>query len=76
MEDMLGLSPRVPKFVRQFGRIGEAIEEAIVAYSEGVKAGTFPAPEHSYELKGAARARSAPTQPTAKAKQRATKKPK
>ena len=26
MEDMLGLSPRVPKFVKEFGKIGAAIE--------------------------------------------------
>ena len=25
MEDMLGLSPRVPKFVKEFGKVGEAI---------------------------------------------------
>ena len=29
MEDMLGLSPRVPKFVKEFGKVGEAIREAI-----------------------------------------------
>ena len=26
MEDMLGLSPRVPRFVKEFGKVGEAIE--------------------------------------------------
>ena len=26
MEDMLGLSPRVPRFVKKFGKIGEVIE--------------------------------------------------
>jgi 3-methyl-2-oxobutanoate hydroxymethyltransferase len=51
MEDMLGLSPRVPKFVKQFGELGAAIEGAIKAYSEEVRARTFPAPEHTYELK-------------------------
>jgi 3-methyl-2-oxobutanoate hydroxymethyltransferase len=29
MEDMLGLSPRVPKFVKEFGKVGRAIERAI-----------------------------------------------
>ena len=51
MEDMLGLSPRVPKFVKQFGSLGAAIEGAIKAYSEEVRARTFPAPEHTYEVK-------------------------
>ncbi|MCU0658179.1 MAG: 3-methyl-2-oxobutanoate hydroxymethyltransferase [Polyangiaceae bacterium] len=51
MEDMLGLSPRVPKFVKEFGKVGEAIEGAIRLYAEEVKSRAFPAPEHTYELK-------------------------
>jgi 3-methyl-2-oxobutanoate hydroxymethyltransferase len=51
MEDMLGLSPRVPKFVKEFGRIGAAIEGAIKSYSEEVRAGRFPEPAHAYTMK-------------------------
>ncbi len=51
MEDMLGLSPRVPKFVKEFGKIGAAIEGAIRGYAEEVRAGTFPASEHTYAVK-------------------------
>jgi 3-methyl-2-oxobutanoate hydroxymethyltransferase len=51
MEDMLGLSPRPPKFVKQFGSLGKAIEDAIRAYAEEVRARTFPGPEHIYEVK-------------------------
>ncbi len=51
MEDMLGLSPRVPKFVKQFGDVGKSIEAAISAYAEEVRARNFPAPEHTYEVK-------------------------
>ncbi|MEO1206984.1 MAG: 3-methyl-2-oxobutanoate hydroxymethyltransferase [Pseudomonadota bacterium] len=51
MEDMLGLSPRVPKFVKEFGAVGAAISGAIKSYAEEVRAGTFPAPEHTYEMK-------------------------
>jgi 3-methyl-2-oxobutanoate hydroxymethyltransferase len=51
MEDMLGLSPRVPKFVRMFGEVGRAIEGAIKAYADEVRARTFPAPEHTYDVK-------------------------
>src|SRR6516165_1968251 len=29
LEDMLGLSPRVPKFVKRYGDLGRAIEEAV-----------------------------------------------
>jgi 3-methyl-2-oxobutanoate hydroxymethyltransferase len=52
MEDMLGLSPRVPKFVKEFGRIGAAIEGAIRSYSEEVRARRFPEPSHTYAMKG------------------------
>jgi 3-methyl-2-oxobutanoate hydroxymethyltransferase len=50
MEDMLGLSPRVPKFVKEFGAVGEAIGNAIASYASEVRARTFPAPEHTYAL--------------------------
>ena len=42
MEDMLGLSPRVPKFVKEFGKVGKAIERAIGAYAAEVRARSFP----------------------------------
>jgi 3-methyl-2-oxobutanoate hydroxymethyltransferase len=51
MEDMLGLSPRVPKFVKEFGKVGEAIRGAIQAYAAEVRNRTFPAPEHTYAVK-------------------------
>lgn len=51
MEDMLGLSPRVPKFVKAFGRIGEAIESAIRDYAEEVRARRFPTIEHTYAMR-------------------------
>ena len=42
MEDMLGLSPRVPKFVKEFGRVGAAIDSAISAYAAEVRGRSFP----------------------------------
>ncbi len=51
MEDMLGLSPRVPRFVKQFGRVGEAIRAAIQAYAVEVRNRSFPGPEHTYAVK-------------------------
>ena len=51
MEDMLGLSPRVPKFVKEFGKVGAAIEGAIRMYAEDVRSRAFPAPENTYEMK-------------------------
>ncbi len=50
MEDMLGLSPRVPKFVKEFGAVGAAIEGAIRSYAAEVRARTFPATEHTYGM--------------------------
>ena len=51
LEDMLGLSPRVPKFVRRYGDLGPGIEKAIAAYAADVRARAFPAPEHVYGMK-------------------------
>jgi 3-methyl-2-oxobutanoate hydroxymethyltransferase len=54
LEDMLGLSPRVPKFVKRFGELGPSIEQAVRSYAEEVKARTFPAAEHVYPMRQAA----------------------
>lgn len=51
MEDMLGLSPRVAKFVKEFGKVGAAIENAISMYADDVRERRFPDPEHVYEMK-------------------------
>jgi 3-methyl-2-oxobutanoate hydroxymethyltransferase len=51
LEDMLGLSPRAPKFVRRYGNLGPAIEAAVEAYASDVRSRAFPGPEHVYEMK-------------------------
>jgi len=51
LEDMLGLSPRVPKFVKRYGDLGPGIEKAVAGYAAEVRARTFPAPEHTYPMK-------------------------
>jgi 3-methyl-2-oxobutanoate hydroxymethyltransferase len=51
LEDMLGLSPRVPKFVRRYGDLGPAIEAAVAAYATDVRARAFPGPEHVYSMR-------------------------
>lgn len=71
MEDMLGLSPKVPKFVKQFGSIGQQIDGAIAAYAREVRARTFPATEHTYTVKT-----EAPEEGSAPPAGRATKKTK
>ena len=52
MEDMLGLSPRVPKFVKRYGNLGPGIDKAIGEYAAEVRARTFPGPGHVYPMKG------------------------
>ncbi|WP_407181132.1 3-methyl-2-oxobutanoate hydroxymethyltransferase [Bradyrhizobium sp. STM 3562] len=51
LEDMLGLSPRAPKFVRRYGNLGPEIEAAIESYARDVRSRAFPGPEHVYEMK-------------------------
>jgi 3-methyl-2-oxobutanoate hydroxymethyltransferase len=51
LEDMLGLSPRVPKFVKRYGELGPGIERAIAAYAADVRSRAFPGPEHVYPMK-------------------------
>ncbi|CAO4164397.1 3-methyl-2-oxobutanoate hydroxymethyltransferase [Methylorubrum populi] len=48
LEDMLGLSDRVPRFVKSFGSLRTHIEEAVRAYADEVRAGRFPAEDHTY----------------------------
>jgi 3-methyl-2-oxobutanoate hydroxymethyltransferase len=74
MEDMLGLSTRVPKFVKEFGRVGAVIDGAIASYAAEVRARTFPAPEHTYKMAETAAEAASVTPATGAA--RDTKKPK
>src|SRR5437764_5386421 len=55
LEDMLGLSPRVPKFVRRYGDLGPGIEAAISTYAKEVRSRAFPGPEHVYPLRSKGR---------------------
>jgi 3-methyl-2-oxobutanoate hydroxymethyltransferase len=51
LEDMLGLSPRVPKFVKRFGDLGPSIEAAVKSYAEEVRTRHFPAADHVYPMR-------------------------
>jgi 3-methyl-2-oxobutanoate hydroxymethyltransferase len=52
LEDMLGLSPRAPKFVKRYTDLGPAIDRAISAYAAEVRSRAFPTADHTYALKG------------------------
>jgi 3-methyl-2-oxobutanoate hydroxymethyltransferase len=51
LEDMLGLSPQVPKFVKRYTDLGPSIGKAVEAYAKEVRERTFPSPDHVYPMK-------------------------
>ena len=53
MEDMLGLNPNPPKFVRQYAQLGPEIEAAVKAYAADVRSRSFPGVENVYPMKKA-----------------------
>ena len=48
LEDMLGLNPWVPKFVKKYGDLGPAIEKAVSDYATEVKDRSFPGADNVY----------------------------
>jgi 3-methyl-2-oxobutanoate hydroxymethyltransferase len=50
LEDMLGLSPRVPKFVKRYAELGSAIEDAVASFALEVRSRAFPAEANVYHL--------------------------
>ncbi len=51
LEDMLGYNPKPPKFVKVYGAVGTAIDEAVKAYAGDVRSRKFPGDENVYMLK-------------------------
>jgi 3-methyl-2-oxobutanoate hydroxymethyltransferase len=50
LEDMLGLSPRVPKFVKEYAQIGAAIETAVKTFAGEVRDRVFPSDAYTYPM--------------------------
>ena len=50
-EDMLGFNEWSPKFVRRYGKLGDAMDEAIKQYASDVKSRTFPGEAETYSVK-------------------------
>lgn len=48
LHDMLGLTPRAPRFSHDFMQEGRTIPEAVKAYVDAVKGGSFPAEAHCF----------------------------
>src|SRR5712675_989638 len=51
MEDMLGLNPSPPRFVREYAHLGPDIEAAVTAYAADVRSRRFPGKENVYAMK-------------------------
>lgn len=50
-QDMLGMfSDYVPKFVKKYANVGEAMKNAFAEYMNEVQQGAFPAKEHGYGI--------------------------
>jgi 3-methyl-2-oxobutanoate hydroxymethyltransferase len=47
-QDMAGLSPRTPKFVKRYADVAGLLGQAAQAFAEDVVGGAFPDTEHSY----------------------------
>ncbi len=50
MEDMLGLNPNPPRFVREYAHLGREIEAAVKAYAADVRSRRFPGEENVYTM--------------------------
>ena len=48
LEDMLGLNPWTPKFVKVYGQLGPMIEQAVSDYAADVKSRAFPTEDDVY----------------------------
>lgn len=48
LQDLLGISAHRPRFAKNFMHGAADIASAVQAYAAAVRAGTFPAPEHSF----------------------------
>lgn len=51
LEDMLGLNPHPPKFVREYANMGADIATAVKSYAADVRARRFPGADNVYTMK-------------------------
>ena len=50
INDVFGLSDRVPKLAKQYAGIGESMRKAVSEYLNDVKSGTFPTEKNSFTM--------------------------
>lgn len=50
LHDLAGLSTgKLPRFVKRYGDLAGALEEAVAAFTAEVRTGAYPGPDHCYE---------------------------
>lgn len=49
MYDLLGLTPRPPRFVKNFLAEAGSVQDALLAYANAVREGIFPQQEHGFD---------------------------
>ncbi|MEW6676562.1 MAG: 3-methyl-2-oxobutanoate hydroxymethyltransferase [Pseudomonadota bacterium] len=49
LQDLLGMTPRPPRFARDFLAGAGSISAALTAYAQAVRDGSFPGPEHQFQ---------------------------
>jgi len=49
LHDALGVSAQPPRFARDFSDGAGSVQQALAAYVDAVRTGTFPGPEHEFE---------------------------
>ncbi|HDI12988.1 MAG: 3-methyl-2-oxobutanoate hydroxymethyltransferase [Hadesarchaea archaeon] len=50
LHDLLGMTPKTPKFVKRYAKLDETIVRALSEFRRDVKSNRFPALEHSYDM--------------------------
>lgn len=50
INDVFGLSDRVPKLAKQYTNVGESMRRAVAEYYSDVKSGTFPTEKNSFTM--------------------------
>ncbi len=53
INDLLGLTPKPPRFAKRYAELAPVISDAVSAYAKDVRARRFPAPEHVFGKKNA-----------------------
>src|SRR4029078_311724 len=50
LEDLLGLSPRLPRCAKEYAQMAQAIENAVKSYANEVRARVFPSDAYTYPM--------------------------